>query len=116
MRDAAAVCVMRQDADADHERSVRLLAHEERAEVVEERAGSKQRLEAGWGSGVDHGAKPIAAQSDAKNECLELNYMHLGHASRRTTSMKPSVAAERSSPRQARLSGTLIAGLPLSVR
>ena len=31
---------------------------------------------------------------------------------RRTSSMKPRVAAERSSPRQARLSGTLIAGRP----
>ena len=37
-------------------------------------------------------------------------------ARRRTSSMKPSVAAERSSARQARLSGTLIAGRPLSVR
>ena len=36
--------------------------------------------------------------------------------SRRTRSMKPSVAAERSPSRQARLSGTLSAGRPLSGR
>ena len=36
--------------------------------------------------------------------------------SRRTRSMKASVAAERSSRRQARLSGTFSAGRPFSIR
>src|SRR6185503_16625824 len=36
------------------------------------------------------------------------------HESLRTRSMKASVAAERSSARQARLSGTLMAGRPVS--
>ena len=56
VRAAAAVGMVRQDADADDERPVRLLAHEERAEMIEERAGSKQRLEAGRRRVVGHGA------------------------------------------------------------
>jgi 3-methyladenine DNA glycosylase Mpg len=60
MRDAAAVGMVRQDADADDKRAVRLLAHEERAEMVEERTGSKQRLEAGRRIGIGHGTNPRA--------------------------------------------------------
>jgi len=106
----------RLDAHADDERAVGLFAHEERPEMVQERTGSKQRLEAGRGIGIGHGTNPTGTILHAKNECCELNAMHGDHARRRTRSMKPSVAAERSSARQARLSGTLSAGRPFSVR
>src|SRR5262245_4217142 len=55
MRHATAVRMMRLDAHADDERAVRLPAHEERAEMVQERAGPEQRLEVGWGIGIGHG-------------------------------------------------------------
>ena len=70
------------------------------------------------GEGGDPGVRAGEGEVGYGRPCLSRRRLRGGDysRSRRTRSMKPSVAAERSSARQARLSGTFRAGRPFSGR